>query len=47
MRRLDREQMIIRLPAELKERIQQEADRKGISFNAELITLIRKGMGLE
>ena len=44
---MDREQMTIRLPAELKERIQQEADRKGISFNAEFIALIRKGLVLE
>ena len=41
---MDREQMTIRLPVDLKERIQREADWKGISFNAELIVLIRKGL---
>lgn len=33
-----REQTTIRLPAELKERVQQEADCRGISFN-ELVML--------
>lgn len=37
---MEREQITIRLPAELKERIQQEADRKGISFNQFLLLLL-------
>lgn len=36
-----KEQTTIRIPAELKERIQQEADRKGMSFN-HLVLLILK-----
>ena len=36
-------QTTIRLPAELKEKLQQEADRMGISFNAYILTLIDKG----
>ena len=39
---MEREQITIRLPAELKERIQQEADRKGISFNQFLLLLLRE-----
>lgn len=35
---MEREQTTIRLPAELKERLQQEAERIGISFN-ELVML--------
>ena len=35
----EREQTTIRLPAELKERLQQEADRKGISFNAIVVSI--------
>lgn len=30
---MEREQTTIRLPAELKEQIQQQADKLGISFN--------------
>lgn len=30
---MEREQTTIRLPAELKERLQQEADKRGLSFN--------------
>ena len=41
---LEREQTTIRLPAELKERIQKEADNKGISFNAMMIILIEQGL---
>lgn len=40
---MEREQTTIRLPAELKEKLQQEAARKGISFNAYLLILIDKG----
>ena len=35
---MEREQTTIRLPVELKEILQQEANRKGISFN-EIITI--------
>ena len=38
-----REQTTIRLPAELKEALQREAERKGFSFNAYLLLLIDKG----
>ena len=34
MNKLEREQITIRLPAELKERLQQEAKEIGIAFNA-------------
>jgi len=40
---MEREQTTIRLPKELKEQLQQEADRKGISFNAYFLLLIDKG----
>lgn len=40
---VEREQTTIRLPVELKERLQQEADRLGISLNAYLLTLIARG----
>ena len=30
----EREQTTIRLPVELKEQLQQEADKRGFSFNA-------------
>lgn len=36
-----KEQTTIRIPAELKEKIQQEAERKGMSFN-QLVLLILK-----
>lgn len=39
-----REQTTIRLPAELKSKLQQEADRRGISFNALILILIDKGL---
>lgn len=40
----EREQTTIRLPSELKERIQKEADSIGISFNAAIIVLIKKAL---
>lgn len=43
MRTLERKQMTIRLPAELKERLQREAAEKGISLNAYLLLLIDIG----
>ena|GEM_PF-1451727 len=38
----EREQTTIRFPKELKEELQKEADRKGISFNDYLMWLIDK-----
>ena len=40
---MEREQTTIRLPVELKDKLQQEAADMGISFNSYLITLIYKG----
>jgi predicted DNA-binding protein len=40
---MEREQTTIRLPAELKEQLQQEAEQIGISFNAYILMLIDKG----
>lgn len=36
-------QTTLRLPTELKEALQREAQEKGYSFNAYLIRLIQKG----
>lgn len=44
---VEREQTTIRLPADLKEEIQKEADKQGQSFNTEVIILLRKALGLE
>ena len=44
---MEREQVTIRLPAELKEIIQQKADVMGISFNALVIILLRKPLEVE
>lgn len=41
---MEREQITIRLSAELKEKIQQEADRKGISFNSMVIIFLAAGL---
>lgn len=41
---LDRGQTTIRLPRELKEEIQKQADKMGVSFNARLIMLLQKGI---
>ena len=38
-----KEQTTIRLPVELKEQLQQEAERRGISFNSFVILLLKKG----
>lgn len=37
---MEREQTTIRLPAELKEKLQQEAQERGISFNEYIMWLI-------
>lgn len=39
---MEREQTTIRLPVELKEKLQQEAARKGISYNAFVIQVLYK-----
>jgi len=39
----EREQTTIRLPAELKEALQREAAKKGISLNAYILLLIDTG----
>ena len=44
---MEREQTTIRLPAELKERLQQEADKLGVSFNGLVIEYLRQGLGLK
>ena len=44
---MEREQTTIRLPADLKEKIQQEADKAGQSLNAEIIILLRKALVME
>lgn len=43
-RKAKKEQTTIRLPAKLKEKLQQEADRLGVSFNEMLIRLIKEGL---
>lgn len=40
---MPREQTTIRLPSELKEQLQREAERMGISFNSYIMLLIDKG----
>lgn len=40
----ERKQTTIRLPSELKKRIQQEADKRGNSFNETIILLIQKAL---
>ena len=39
---MEKEQTTIRLPAELKERLQQEADKLSISFNGLVIDYLWK-----
>lgn len=41
---MDREQTTIRLPAGLKEQLQQEADRRGYSLNMIIIATLQKGL---
>lgn len=40
---MNREQTTIRLPSELKEQLQKEADEMGRSFNGYVLSLIEKG----
>ena len=42
MNQLEREQTTIRLPAELKEKLQREADRIGISLNALILRVLNE-----
>ena len=44
---MEREQTTIRLPVGLKEQVQREADKIGISFNAMAVILLRKGLEAE
>ncbi len=39
---MEREQTTIRLPVELKEQLQQEADRLGVSFNGLVVNYLWK-----
>lgn len=39
---MEREQTTIRLPAGLKEQLQREADRRGISFNALVLMILKE-----
>lgn len=42
----EREQTTIRIPAELKEQLQQEADKRGDSFNGFVVLIVNEGMKL-
>ncbi len=39
-----KEQTTIRLPVDLKERLQQEADKRSLSLNTMVIVVLRKGL---
>ena len=41
---MEREQTTIRLPAELKEQLQQEADRRGITLHDLIVFILWKGL---
>ena len=41
---MEREQTTIRLPADLKEQLQREADKRGFSFNGLVIEYLRRGL---
>lgn len=43
---MKREQATIRLPADLKDRIQREADRRGESFNGMIMIMLNEAMDL-
>lgn len=43
-KKMEREQTTIRLPVELKEQLQQEAERRGDSFNSTIIKFILLGL---
>ena len=44
VRKIEREQTTIRLPKDLKEKIQREADKRGDSFNGFVIVLLNKAL---
>lgn len=44
---MEREQTTIRLPVELKKKLQREADEKGISLNDVIIVRLQKGTEFE
>ena len=44
---MEREQTTIRLPADLKRELQQEADRTGISFNAFILRILERTINHE
>ena len=39
---MEREQTTIRLPADLKEKIQQEADKAGLAFNQFVLMVLKE-----
>ena len=41
---MEREQLTVRLPVQLVERLRREADERGDSLNETVIRLIRKGL---
>ena len=43
-KQMDREQTTIRLPAELKQQLQQQADKMGVSFNGLVINYLWQGL---
>lgn len=43
---MEREQVTIRLPKEMKEEIQREADRRGDSFNGLIMVMVNKSLEL-
>ena len=45
--KMERIQTTIRLPAELKKKLEQEADRREMSLNTAFIYFLRKGLGLK
>lgn len=42
--KIEKEQMTIRFPKDLKNKIQEKADKEGQSFNSMLIILIQKSL---
>lgn len=41
---MEKVQKTLRLPAELEKELTQEAERRGLSFNALVILLLKKGL---
>lgn len=41
----EREQITIRLPLELKNKLQREADERGMSFNGLVLIILAEGLG--